>query len=191
MIGGKGLPDGTRYLPDFVEREVEVALLRDPDRRQWSTDLKRRVQRFGWRYDYTARRVTPDMELGQLPGGLAGLALRLHRVGLFLAPPDQVIANEYLPGQGISAHVDCTPCFGDTIASLSLFGACVVRFVHRNSAVATELALAPRSQLILKGPARYDWTKPSSPERPIPAPGGRVPRTRIVSLAFRNVQRRA
>jgi len=39
-----------------------------------------------------------------------------------------MIANEYLPGQGISAHVDCVPCFSDRIASLSLLSPCEMVF---------------------------------------------------------------
>ena len=35
--------------------------------------------------------------------------------------------NEYLPGQGIAQHVDCVPCFGGTVASLSLLSPCTMR----------------------------------------------------------------
>ena len=34
--------------------------------------------------------------------------------------PDQLIVNEYQPGQGISAHIDCEPCFKNTIVTVSL-----------------------------------------------------------------------
>lgn len=64
---------------------------------------------------------------------LQGLAERLVADGRFAAVPDQVIANEYLPGQGISAHVDCEPCFGEVIASLSLLSACEMRFASLSS----------------------------------------------------------
>lgn len=33
--------------------------------------------------------------------------MRLQQAGLFADTPDQVIINEYQPGQGISAHIDC------------------------------------------------------------------------------------
>lgn len=188
MTPGRSLPDGANYLPDFISRAEEEAVLRELDDGQWSAELKRRVQHFGWRYDYSARRVTPDMDLGPLPGWLAALAMRLLDGGLFPVEPDQVIANEYLPGQGISAHVDCVPCFGDIIASLSLGGACVMRFAHRASGAVVELPLLPRSLLILQGPARYEWTHAIPARKSDPTTGGRIPRTRRVSLTFRTVR---
>ena len=33
---------------------------------------------------------------------------------------DQLIINEYKSGQGISAHVDCEPCFRDGIISVTI-----------------------------------------------------------------------
>ena len=72
--------------------------------------------------------------------------------------PDQVIANEYLPGQGISAHVDCEPCFGEVIASLSLLSACEMRFGSLSSGETRAAILPPRSLLLLAGPAPRDWT---------------------------------
>ena len=114
------LPPSARYLADFVDDITESRLLDAIDQFAWLGDLKRRVQHHGFRYDYKARRVTNDAYLGPLPVWLRTLAERLQKEGLFQAQPDQVIVNEYLPGQGIASHVDCEPCFGDTIASLSL-----------------------------------------------------------------------
>ncbi|MCS4300671.1 hypothetical protein M2372_000102 [Chryseobacterium sp. BIGb0232] len=41
---------------------------------------------------------------------------------------DQVIINEYKPGQGISNHIDCVPCFEDVIISVSLLSSCIMQF---------------------------------------------------------------
>lgn len=43
---------------------------------------------------------------------------------------DQAIINEYLPGQGIAAHVDCEPCFGDEIGVVSLLDSHPMEFVE-------------------------------------------------------------
>ena len=37
----------------------------------WLNDLSRRVQHYGWRYDYKARAITPDMHIGELPDWLS------------------------------------------------------------------------------------------------------------------------
>ena len=53
------------------------------------------------------------MFLGELPEWLDNIAGRLYRDKLFKIKPDQAIINEYNPGQGITSHIDCIPCFGD------------------------------------------------------------------------------
>lgn len=74
------------------------------DQQTWLNDLKRRVQHYGWRYDYKARGITQDLRIGAIPNWLAGLCERLNTEGIFSRAPDQVIINEYHPGQGISAR---------------------------------------------------------------------------------------
>lgn len=90
------------------------------DTQTWLSALKRRVQHYGYQYDYKARTISSDSYLGALPHWLGDLQERLFAEKLFKQKPDQAIINEYLPGQGISAHIDCVPCFDDVIASLSL-----------------------------------------------------------------------
>ncbi len=63
----------------------------------WCTDLKRRVQHYGYRYDYKARQARRDDYLGPLPALFQQLAERLTFEGHFQAVPDQVIVNEYQP----------------------------------------------------------------------------------------------
>ena len=122
------IPPAALYLPDYITASEQADLLADIDASPWRDDLKRRVQHYGYRYDYKARRVTADSYLGPLPDWLARMAMALADTGLFPARPDQVIVNEYQPGQGIAPHVDCEPCFGDVIASLSLGSGCAMLF---------------------------------------------------------------
>jgi alkylated DNA repair dioxygenase AlkB len=81
----------------------------------------------------------------------------LQQERLFTEIPDQVIINEYQLGQGISAHIDCVPCFADTIASLSLGSPCVMDFAHSKTGEKSSLLLEPYSLLVLSGDARYVW----------------------------------
>jgi alkylated DNA repair dioxygenase AlkB len=97
------------------------------------------------------------MYLGKLPWFVYGQVDQLMIQGHFKQKADQLIINEYLPGQGISRHVDCVPCFGDTVASLSLGSTCEMKFEHVSSGKSGSMILAPRSMLVLSGEARYDW----------------------------------
>jgi alkylated DNA repair dioxygenase AlkB len=150
---GSPVISGLRHLPDFINAKTEAALIATIDQQPWLNDLKRRVQHYGWRYDYKARGIGQDLRIGAIPDWLAGLCERLSAEGIFSHTPDQVIINEYQPGQGISAHVDCVPCFGDTIASLSLSSACVMDFTHANTGEKQSHLLEPRSLLVLSGDA--------------------------------------
>lgn len=177
---------GRHYCSSYISEAEQYELLDVIDQQPWLTDLKRRVQHYGYRYDYRARMVTPDLYLGLLPDWLIPLAQRLYREGLFSAAPDQAIINEYLPGQGISAHIDCIPCFGKEVGSLSLGSACVMEFTHPQYDKQAKV-LEPCSLLLLSGPARYEWQH-SIPARKSDTVGNiKVARTRRVSITFRKV----
>jgi alkylated DNA repair dioxygenase AlkB len=178
---------GMSLLPEFITEDEERELLSVIDQQPWITDLQRRVQHYGYRYDYTARQVTADLYLGALPEWLQPLATRLHHEGLFATAPDQVIVNEYQLGQGIAPHVDCIPCFGATIASLTLGSGCLMNFTHSNTAQKTNLFLPPRSLLLLQGDARYHWQHGIAKRKNDVVDEAKIQRGRRVSLTFRNV----
>ena len=177
---------GLHYCSNYIDETEQQTLLSIIDQKPWLTDLKHRVQHYGYRYDYKARMVTPELYLGLLPDWLLPLAARLLREGLFSALPDQAIINEYLPGQGISAHIDCVPCFGKEIASLSLGSVCVMGFTHAHHSKQTK-TLEPCSLFVLSGAARYEWQH-CIPARKSDVIGGiKINRARRVSITFRKV----
>jgi alkylated DNA repair dioxygenase AlkB len=185
------LPPGAMYINEFLSREEEQAIRDRLDAEEWSNTLKRRVQHFGYLYDYRARAVTVDAYLGKLPPWLETLAERLVTRGYFVDLPDQVIANEYLPGQGISAHVDCVPCFEDTIISISLLSQCEMIFRERSRSRSLAVLLHPRSGIVLKGASRYDWTHEIPARKSDVLDGKKVDRGRRISLTFRKITRAA
>lgn len=182
---------GLRFLEGWVTHEEEARLLTAVDAAPWLQELRRRrVQHYGWRYDYRRRSVDPDLYLGPLPAWAASLAARLHATGLMPEMPDQLIVNEYLPGQGIARHVDCEPCFGPVIASLSLGSGCVMEFTHLETRECIPVFLPPRSLVVLGDAARYEWAHAIRPRKQDPGPDGvMIPRGRRVSLTFRRILR--
>lgn len=178
---------GLLYQPDYLTPAEQEALLTRIDQQPWQTQLKRRVQHYGYHYDYKKHRVNPSTYLGPLPLWLTPLTERLHREGLFPALPDQAILNEYEPGQGIASHVDCVPCFGDTIVSLSLGSPCVMIFSHTQSQFQVPLLLEPGSLLVMKGESRFLW-KHGIPARKTDRYEGRtLVRSRRISITFRTM----
>ena len=146
-------------------------------------DLSRRVIHYGWRYDYTNRTISADLHIGPLPERCAALAERLHReTGKFDDIPNQVIVNEYEPGQGIAMHTD-HPGFGPTVATISLGDYWSMDFLHERTGRKQARVLAG-SALILSDAARREWRHGIAKRKK--EPDGRRRSTRI-SLTFRTV----
>jgi alkylated DNA repair dioxygenase AlkB len=179
------VPD-LKYVSSYVNEEAEAQLLAAIDAQPWLADLKRRVQHYGYRYDYKARKVDPAMYLGPLPGWSQTIVNRLAADG-YMAVADQLIVNEYQPGQGIAAHVDCVPCFGPVVCSLTLGSSCVMELTAVRDKQKELLLLDRASLLVLAGAARYDW-RHAIPGRQSDKVGEKViSRGRRVSLTFRTV----
>ncbi|MGL4597702.1 MAG: alpha-ketoglutarate-dependent dioxygenase AlkB, partial [Bacteroidia bacterium] len=142
---------------------------------------------YGYRYDYKSRRINYDMYLGALPDWGQQLALRMYAEGILPFVADQLIVNEYMPGQGITAHIDCEPCFEDTIASLSLNSACLMDFTQAQTLETTSLFLEPSSLLVLSDEARYNWKHGIANRKKDKYNNQLIERGRRVSLTFRKV----
>jgi alkylated DNA repair dioxygenase AlkB len=176
-------PVGLSYWPAFITPAEQQFLVDAIDAQCWSLELKRRVHHYGYRYDYTSRRVDSSMYLGPMPRFVTDFLPRLQAVAEFGQLPDQLIVNEYQPGQGISAHVDCEPCFNNRIASVSLGSPCEMEFRHRLSEQVFRLTLAVGSLLVMVDEARYDWTHQIRPR----LRDNGILRQRRISLTFRKV----
>lgn len=180
--------EGLRYMPGFLTTKEELHLLTEIDAEpHWSNALRRRVQHYGYRYDYRSRAIDSSMRAAEFPAWLRKLAHQLVVDRLMSQEPDQAIVNEYLPGQGICQHVDCEPCFGPEVVSISLGSDCEMRFVHVEERQEASLRLAQASALVLSGPARYAWTHGIAARRTDRFGGHPVARRRRVSITFRRV----
>jgi alkylated DNA repair dioxygenase AlkB len=183
------LPPGLVFIPNFVslddEREI-IQVLDDPSYASWSTELSRRVQHFGYRYNYKLRALSAEDRTTDLPEPLRWLAEELVSMEYFSKTPDQVIVNEYEPGQGISPHVDRETCFGPVVASLSLGSDAVLDF-RSSAGQSGSLLLRARSMVVLSEDARYRWQHGIVGRKRDKIGGLEFSRERRVSLTFRSV----
>jgi alkylated DNA repair dioxygenase AlkB len=178
---------GLLYIPQYVSQEHHDYLVATIAQQPWRGDLKRRTQHYGYVYDYRAKTVDPSSYLGPLPRWLERIATQLRRDGLIPVEPDQAIVNEYEPGQGIADHVDCTPCFGDVVISLSLGASVIMDLKQKEEGRHVPLWLEPRSLLVLRDEARYSWTHGIPGRQQDVWQGQTIPRGRRVSVTFRKV----
>lgn len=180
---------GLYYCHGFLDEHAERALMAFIDANPWRKDLERRVQHYGWRYDYRTKSVTPDMNLGPLPDWVEEVARGLYtETGLFDRVPDQAIVNEYQPGQGIALHAD-RQCFGDTVATLSLGDDWEMRLrpVGGTASEDRRIMLARGSVLLLTEDSRTRWMHGIDKRRSEKSVAGQRGRRRRLSLTFRTM----
>jgi len=168
---------GLRYLPRYVTEAEESALVAAIDGMPWNTEWKRRRQPYGAGYG-SGSEEAPVPRWGQR------LADRMFTDGVTDRPFDQMLVNEYTPGEGISSHRDYAP-YGRTVVSLSLLSFCVMDFRHTGSGRKESLLLEPRSLLVLSDEARFEWEHGIAPRKSDVWQGIKWYRDRRVSVTFR------
>ena len=182
---------GLEFIEMFLSPEEQQHCVEQVDAaiEEWRHDLSRRVQHYGWRYDYKSRAITPDMHIGALPNWLSRLAHRLYdETGVFDRIPEQVIVNEYLPGQGINMHIDHRG-FGPTVCTISLLDDWEMDF-SPNWQTKSPALLNRGSCVLLTGDSRTTWQHGIAFRRSEPLENGRRERKRRLSLTFRTVENR-
>src|SRR3954470_11946559 len=149
---------GLAYHRAYIDAKQEAELVTAIDAEPWDTSWKRRRQPYGQSYGKSAA------DHPAIPAWAQFLIDKLYAEGISERPFDQMLVNEYLPGQGIALHRDHAP-FGRTVVSLSLLSACVMDFRHRPTGRRERLLLPPRSLLVMSHEARYDWQHGIAPRQ--------------------------
>ncbi len=155
--------EGLTLHHNYITEHEECVMLNAIDARPWDATIRRRTQHYGRRFDYYHKTVGDDAT--PLPECLRTLLLqRMSSAQPPLLPWQnaddaciQCTVNEYPPGIGIAAHVDTHSAFEDGIASLTLGGGCAFRMQRASDRADVSIWLPPRSLLILRGAARYQW----------------------------------
>ena len=148
--------------------------------------MRRRTQHYGYKYNYTARTLSEKDNLGPLPDWIDELIDYLMENANLTRRPDQVIINEYQPGQGISPHIDKKDIFDEYICSLSLGSAVIM--VYSKFGNKKEIYLEPCSLLEMTGEARYKWLH-SIPARKLDIINDKeIMRATRYSITFRKVK---
>jgi alkylated DNA repair dioxygenase AlkB len=153
-------PEGLRHAADFISPKLErelIARIAELPLQPFQFGQyqgKRRVASFGFRYDYTERRLR---EADSMPDWLGPVIERVEAFGGPRTEIAQVLCTEYDTGVGIGWHRD-KPQF-DRVFGLSLGSPCKFRF-RRPAGDKWErftLEAQPRSIYLLSGEARQIW----------------------------------
>jgi alkylated DNA repair dioxygenase AlkB len=145
------IPIGLAYIPNVISEDDESDILSFlNDEQGWTTvgngKNSRQVLHYGYYYDYKSGKV--DIPAPPIPFILTTLLpIGFH--------PDQCIVNKYLPGQGISAHIDSLK-YDEFIYCITLGVGATMTFRHGSDLI-YNLYTEPRSAYSMSGDARYKW----------------------------------
>lgn len=140
---------GLLYHDDFITASAESSLLEglQSHPHAWKHLNNRTLQNWGGLPHIKGMIATP------LPAFLQPLCEQLVSAGIFTADiaPNHVLANHYLPGQGISAHVD-GPAYKPCAAIVSLQAPIVMNFYSKSALEQPGVAqdAVPKASLLLR-----------------------------------------
>ena len=154
------MPDGLHYVAEFIGPDLErdligrISALPLQPFQFGAYEGKRRVASFGFRYDYTQRRL---QQAEPIPAWLAPVTNQVEAFGGPSTRIAQVLCTEYDTGVGIGWHRD-KPHF-DRIFGLSLGSPCKFRFRKATGGTWQRhtLAAEPRSLYMMSGESRTVW----------------------------------
>ncbi len=170
--------NGMTYEKNFISEIEETNIINFLNTIEWNMNLQRRTQHYGYKYDYNVKNKL-DITTS-IPNELQFLVERLHNKYQIVF--NQLIVNEYKPGQGISPHIDNMILFDDTIISISMGSNCIMKFTKGDETY--DILLERRSLVCLQGESRKKW-KHSIPSR---KRDNDIERGTRVSLTFRKTR---
>lgn len=183
--GGHSVIDGLIYLQNHTPKELSDAIVRDlTSASDWfpvsQSESARRVRHYGYRYNY--RSGVASEPAAPIPP--------LYRQLIDLIPhdlnftPEQLIINEYQPGQGIARHID-SRAYGPVIACFTFGGGAEMEFRYAGAVV--RIYTEPDSLYVMTGDARSKWSHEMRKRKFDTVDGVKTPRTTRWSVTFRSL----
>lgn len=153
-------PEGLYYIPNYLSSQevsniTNLLVMSDKWKHITSYNNSRRVIHYGFEYAYNRSGIT---KTDVIPDNLQLIdAMKINKLchnDIITEDFDQLIINEYQPGQGISAHIDHVKYFGPVIACISIGDICIdFSKNHQNKTIFIESG----SLYIMTGSSRYEW----------------------------------
>ena len=204
--------DGAVVLAEFITEAEEAALLACVDAQPWVDNIHRRVQHYGYTFNYKTFLLDFMSDTPPMPAPVQQVVSKITAGKKGAYKLTQLTVNEYEVGQGIAPHVDTESCFGPYIFILNLAGGIVMTLRKPQDEPATSssssgsgssddcdsssnptkrpqikkhLWLPRRSLLVLEREARYSYSHGIAKRTNDVVDGRVLPRGRRVSLTFR------
>ena len=176
---------GLFIYPNFISEAKEEELITEIDAQPWVVDYDRRLQYYGYRnelekpYDLVKFPVS-------IPPKMYTLSEEIVAQKIIDQQPDQVIINEYSPGQGIRPHKDRN-YFDNQICGINLGSGCVMKFIQLKGGDVVDVEIPRRSLYVMQDEARYKYNHAIPPRKKDTIEGNIKHRERRVSITYRKV----
>ncbi len=176
---------GLFIYPDFISEAMEADLINEIDHQTWVVDYNRRLQYYGYRNELEAPYNLISIPV-EMPPVILQLSKNLVEQQVLSMQPDQVIINEYPPGEGLRPHKDRN-YFENQICGVSLASGSVMRFIKIAGGDVVDVEVPRRFVYVMQDDARYRWYH-SIPSRKKDVVEGQVKhRERRLTITYRKV----
>jgi len=172
--------------PDFIDETREQLLLNEIDSQIWIVDYLRRLQYYGYRNELEKPYNLVPFPV-EMPPLMRALSAELVGQGIIQIMPDQVIINEYVPGEGIKPHKDRN-YFENQICGVNLGSSCILRFIRGENEEVIDIEVPRRSVYVMQDDARKKWKHAIPPRKKDVVAGEVKHRERRVSITYRKVK---
>jgi len=156
---------GLYYIPNFLSSDENEEIIKYlHNYKKWQHVNKhsntRRVIHYGYNYSYDRSGISKAKEI---PKYFKNLVLKdkinnILKKKLLNQEMEQLIINEYKPGQGIFPHVDHQKYFGDNIVCLTVGSGTTIDFINKyDSSKKKSIYVDTGSLYIMSGDSRHKW----------------------------------
>lgn len=177
---------GLFLYPDFIDESREQQLLAEIDTQTWIVDYLRRLQYYGYRNE-----LEKPYNLVPFPVPMPKEILLLSEIimaeGILQYKPDQVIINEYVPGEGLKQHKD-RAYFENQICGVNLGSGGIMKFIQEKEMQVVDVEIPRRSLYVMQDDARKKWNHGIPPRKKDNINGVLQHRERRVSITYRKVK---
>jgi alkylated DNA repair dioxygenase AlkB len=177
---------GLFLYPDFIDEAKEQQLLDEIDSQVWIVDYLRRLQYYGYRNELEKPYDLIPFPVA-MPPLMQELSQQLVKQRIILLQPDQVIINEYVPGEGLKPHKD-RAYYENQICGVNLGSGCVMRFIRGKNEEIIDVEVPRRSVYVMQDDARKKWKHGIPPRKKDKIDGDVKHRERRVSITYRKVK---
>jgi alkylated DNA repair dioxygenase AlkB len=177
---------GLFVYPDFIDEAREKQLLNEIDNQIWIVDYLRRLQYYGYRNELEKPYDLIPFPI-PMPPLIYQLSQELVEQKILLLQPDQVIINEYVPGEGIKPHKD-RAYYENQICGVNLGSGCIMRFIKGMNEQIIDIEIPRGSLYVMQDDARKKWKHGIPPRKKDNIAGTVKHRERRVSITYRKVK---